>query len=319
MRRLSTPVAAFALAGVLTAGLASCVTPADTDTSSAAPPAAASTAASDGAGERAVADVPREFTASIGEDFILGEERVDDASALVDENVEVLTYKPIQISPDSSLLEYDPTEDYALRDPSWTGMMEFPEDVSDAAMSTASRYVVETWMDSPIYFETDPERNTAWFEDNKHVFVESIHESIVEDLTSPGDRIWVVGAVNPNADGSSAENTIEAAPAYDVAPTRWTGVHITPTRVIGAWGEGGEDPTEYAYASYHVTADQLLAQITDPESPGLNRTLLVRPFEAHIGLRMVRFEGNDRWQIAGIKSDGSFVGTPVAELEHPWD
>ena len=33
----------------------------------------------------------------------------------------------------------------------------------------------------------------------------------------------------------------------------------------------------------------------------------------------VRESANDRWQIAGIKSDGSFVGTPVAELEHPWD
>lgn len=117
----------------------------------------------------------------------------------------------------------------------------------------------------------------------------------------------------------SAEDTIKATPAYDVAPTRWSGVDITPTRVIGAWGEGGEDPTEYAFASYHVTANQLLAQNTDPESLGLNRTLLARPFEAHIGLWMVRFEGNDRWQIQGIDSNWSAIGTPVEELEHPWD
>ncbi|MDV3296448.1 MAG: hypothetical protein LOY01_11635 [Brachybacterium paraconglomeratum] len=74
-----------------------------------------------------------------------------------------------------------------------------------------------------------------------------------------------------------------------------------------------------AFASYHVTANQLLAQNTDPESIGLNRTLLARPFEAHIGLWMVRFEGNDRWQIQGIDSNWSAIGTPVEELEHPWD
>ena len=84
-------------------------------------------------------------------------------------------------------------------------------------------------------------------------------------------------------------------------------------------GEGGEDPTEHAFASYHVTANQLVAQNTDPESPALNRTLLVRPFEAHIGLWMVRLEGNDRWQIQGIDSNWSAVGNPVPELEHPWD
>lgn len=112
---------------------------------------------------------------------------------------------------------------------------------------------------------------------------------------------------------------MEAAPAYDVAPTRWTGVRITPTRVIGGRGEGGEAPTEYAYGSYHVTANQLLAQTTDPENPGPNRPLLARPFEAHIGLWMVRFEGNDRWQIYEINSNLSCIGDPVPELEHPWD
>ena len=119
------------------------------------------------------------------------------------DDVATRTYRPIRVAPDSPLLDYEITEDYALQDPDWIGMMEFPDDVSDAAMATASRFVVETWMDSPIYWETDPERNIAWFEQNKHVFGEGIHEAVVDDLTSPGYRIWAVGAFNPNPDGSS--------------------------------------------------------------------------------------------------------------------
>lgn len=317
MRHFSPPAASLILAGILTAGLVSCGPSSETSTDSAGSPAAATADASDGGGAEDALAVPPEFTAPIGDDVILGEERVDDASDLDDEDLEVRTYQPIQISPDSPLLGYEITGDYALRDPEWIGMMEFPDDVSDAAMSTASRFVVETWMDSPIYYETDPERNTAWFEQNKHLFVDSIHESIVEDLTSPGHRIWVQGASNPNPDGSRVADTIDAVPAYDLAPTRWSAIDITPTLAIGAWGDGGEDPTEYAYVSYHVTANQLIAQ--NSESADLDRTLLARPLEAHVGIWMVRFEGNDAWQIQRIDSDGSYIGRPVAELEHPWN
>lgn len=243
---------------------------------------------------------------------------MDDASGLDD--VATRTYRPIRVAPDSPLLDYEITEDYALQDPDWIGMMEFPDDVSDAAMATASRFVVETWMDSPIYWETDPERNIAWFEQNKHVFGEGIHEAVVDDLTSPGYRIWAVGAFNPNPDGSSVAGTTGAEPAYDIAPTRWTDIDITPTMAIGAWGSGGEEPTEYAYVRYHVTASQLLMmQATDPESTGSDRAAQARPFEAHVGLRMVRVEGDDTWQVAGINSQWSAVGDAVSELEHPWN
>src|SRR5699024_7777073 len=243
-----------------------------------------------------------------------------DASGLEDENVEVLSHQPIRISPDSPPLDYEITEDYARRDPEWIEMMEFPDDLSDAAMSTASRFVVETWMDSPIYWETDPERNIAWLEQNKHVFVDSIHESMVEDLTSPGYRIWVLGAYNPTPDGGSVEGTVGAGPAYDVAPTRWTDIDITPTLAIGAWGRGGEDHTEYAYVKYHVTANQLLMmEAEDPESTGSDRAPRARPFQANVGLRLVRVEGNDEWLVTGINSQWTVNGDPAQELEHPWN
>lgn len=320
MRQFSPPAASLILAGILTAGLVSCGPPSETGTDSAGSPAAAAADASDGGGAEDALSVPPEFTAPIGDDFVLGEERVDDASGLDDEDVEVRTYQPIQISPDSSLLDYEITEDYALQDPDWIGMMEFPDDVSDAAMGTASRFVVETWMDSPIYWEDDPERNTAWFEQNKHAFGEDIHEAVVEDLTSPGERVFIVGAWNPNPDGSSVAGVTGMAPAYDIAPTRWTDIDITPTLAIGTWGDGGDDPTEYAYVSFHVTANQLLMmQATDSESTDSDRAPQARPFEANVGISVVRYEGNDEWQIYGIRSHWSAVGDPVAELEHPWN
>src|SRR5699024_5822679 len=76
MRLLPPPFAYLALAGILTAGLVSCGAPADTDTSSATSPAAAAEA-SDGGGADTAAEIPPEFTAPVGDDFVLGVERVD--------------------------------------------------------------------------------------------------------------------------------------------------------------------------------------------------------------------------------------------------
>lgn len=158
MRHFPSPAVSLVLAGFLTAGLVSCSVPAETDASSATAPAEATAEASDGGAAEAAAPIPPEFTAPVGDDFTLGE-RVDDASGLDD--VATRTYRPIRVAPDSPLLDYEITEDYALQDPDWIGMMEFPDDVSDAAMATASRFVVETWMDSrstgrPIRSGTSP-------------------------------------------------------------------------------------------------------------------------------------------------------------------
>lgn len=289
-------------------------------------PAEAS-AVSDGGGDDPSEEVaiPAEFTAPIGDGLMLGEERVD-TSTSIDEFVEknamsVTTYRPILIAPESPLLDYDVTAPYAQVDQDWPALTKFSNRKADAAMGFASRYVVETWMDSTIRMENDPDANLAWFEENKHLYHDAIHEIVRDDLSSPGQRGWVLGAYIPGELDSESESKRRKGvqPAYDMSPTRWTEIEIEPTMAIGGWGDEQSDYSEIVYVRYYVTGNILWQTQPDPDDPGSVPEPLAMPFEGHVAVSVVREIGSDEWKLYNHYYQWSSVGEPLEELSHPWN
>lgn len=308
------PTAALLLASTLICGLGACTTPAEEATPS---PSAAEESPTE-----AEVEVPAEFSLPVGDDFVLDEPQ-EDESTTFDEDDE-RTYQHIRIAEDSPLLDYDASASYAPAETTWSLLAELPDADADAAMTTASRYVVETWMDSAVYAENDPEANLDWLEKNKELYVPNLRDDVREDISGGGGRFWMLGyntdgeqdAESQEDDGD--EESFRVGVAYEFAPTRWTDVRIDPELAIGAWNT--DDPEMvYSYVRYHVEANALFLMPKDPEDPESPSVPTVKPLSANIGVDVTRASETGDWKVSGLYTDWSMTGKTPGALEHPYE